>query len=45
MSFVPSIDDAYLFIKDGKIKDFGKMQELKMINTDQAIDALSLIHI
>lgn len=39
MSFVPSIDDAYLFVKDGEIKDFGKMQELKMINTDQVIDA------
>ena len=39
MSFVPSIDDAYLFIKDGKIKDFGKMQELKEINIDQVIDA------
>jgi imidazolonepropionase len=39
MSFLPSIDDAYLFVKDGKIKDFGKMQELKMINTDQVIDA------
>ncbi len=39
MSFVPSIDDAYLFVKDGKIKDFGKMQELKKINTDQVIDA------
>ena len=39
MSFVPSIDDAYLFIKNGKIKDFGKMQELKEINTDQVIDA------
>ena len=39
MSFVPSIDDAYLFIKDGKINDFGKMQELKKINTDQVIDA------
>ena len=39
MSFVPSIDDAYLFVKDGKINDFGKMQELKMINTEQAIDA------
>ena len=39
MSFVPSIDDAYLFVKDGKINDFGKMQELKKINTDQVIDA------
>ena len=39
MSFVPSIDNAYLFVKDGKIKDFGKMQELKKINTDQVIDA------
>ena len=39
MSVVPSIDDAYLFVKDGKIKDFGKMQELKEINTDQVIDA------
>ena len=39
MSVVPSIDDAYLFVKDGKIKDFGKMQELKKINTDQVIDA------
>ncbi len=39
MSFVPSIDNAYLVIKDGKINDFGKMQELKKINTDQVIDA------
>ena len=39
MSVVPSIDDAYLFVKDGKINDFGKMQELKKINTDQVIDA------
>ena len=39
MSFVPSIDNAYLFVKDGKIKDFGKMQDLKEINTDQVIDA------
>ena len=39
MSVVPSIDDAYLFVKDGKIKDFGKMQDLKEINTDQVIDA------
>jgi len=39
MSFVPSIDNAYLFVKDGNIKDFGKMQELKKINTDQVIDA------
>ena len=23
MSVVPSIDDAYLFVKDGKINDFG----------------------
>ena len=39
MSFVPSIDDAFLLIKNGKINDFGKMQELKKINTDQVIDA------
>ena len=39
MSFVPSIDNAYLVIKDGKINDFGKMQELKKINTNQVIDA------
>ena len=39
MSFVPSFDNAYLFVKDGKIKDFGKMQDLKEINTDQVIDA------
>ncbi len=39
MSFVPSIDNAYLFVKDGKIKDFGKMQDLKEVNTDQVIDA------
>jgi imidazolonepropionase len=39
MSFVPSIDNAYLVIKDGKINDFGKMQDLKKINTDQVIDA------
>ena len=39
MSFVPSIDNAYLVIKNGKINDFGKMQELKKINTDQVIDA------
>ena len=39
MSFLPSIDNAYLFIKDGKINDFGKMQDLKNINTDQVIDA------
>ena len=39
MSFVPSIDDAYLFVKDGKINDFGKMIELKTINADQVIDA------
>ena len=39
MSVVPSIDDAYLFVKDGKINDFGKMQELKEINIDQVIDA------
>ena len=39
MSFVPSIDDAYLVVKDGKINDFGKMIELKTINADQVIDA------
>ena len=39
MSFLPSIDDAFLLIKNGKINDFGKMQELKKINTDQVIDA------
>jgi imidazolonepropionase len=39
MSFLPSVDNAYLVIKDGKINDFGKMQELKKINTDQVIDA------
>ena len=39
VSFVPSIDNAYLFVKDGKIKDFGKMEDLKEINTDQVIDA------
>jgi len=39
MSFLPSIDNAYLYVKDGKINDFGKMQDLKNINTDQVIDA------
>ena len=39
MSFLPSVDNAYLVIKDGKINDFGKMQDLKKINTDQVIDA------
>ena len=39
MSFLPSIDDAFLLIKNGKINDFGKMQDLKKINTDQVIDA------
>ena len=39
MSFLPSIDNAYLYVKDGRINDFGKMQDLKNINTDQVIDA------
>ena len=32
MSFLPSIDNAYLVIKDGKINDFGKMQDLKAVS-------------
>jgi len=39
MSFLPSIDNAYLYVKDGKIIDFGKMQDLKKMKTSQVIDA------
>ena len=38
MSFLPSIDNAYLVIKDGKINDFGKMQDLKETDFNEVID-------
>ncbi len=39
MSFLPSIDNAYLAIKDGKISDFGKMQDFKETGFNEVIDA------
>ena len=39
MSFLPSIDNAYLVIKDGKIGDFGKMQDFKETGFNKVIDA------
>ena len=39
MSFLPSIDNAYLVIKNGKISDFGKMQDFKETGFNEVIDA------
>ena len=39
MSFLPSVDNAYLVIKDGKINDFGKMQDFKETGFNKVIDA------
>ena len=39
MSFLPSIDNAYLVIKNGKISDFGKMQDFKETSFNEVIDA------
>jgi len=39
MSFLPSIDNAYLVIKNGKISDFGKMKDFKETSFNKVIDA------
>lgn len=35
----PQIDNAYLHIKNGKIFDYGKMQDLKMESSEEIFDA------
>jgi imidazolonepropionase len=39
LSMLPSISNAYLFIKDGLIESFGKMERMPTISADQEIDA------
>ena len=39
MKELPSIDNAFLLIEDGKIKDFGEMQNCPRIDVDNIYDA------
>tara|TARA_B100001996_G_scaffold337625_1_gene289594 strand:- start:74 stop:1315 length:1242 start_codon:yes stop_codon:yes gene_type:complete len=39
MKKLPSIDNAFLLIEDGKIEDFGKMEDCPNINVEEIYDA------
>ena len=39
MAEIATIKDAYLLIEDGKILDFGKMEDIKNFNSDKIVDA------
>ncbi|MBE8726551.1 imidazolonepropionase [Flavobacterium hungaricum] len=39
MAELPTIKNAFLFLKDGLIEDFGSMENLPKINADKIIDA------
>ena len=43
MDTVPSINNAYLLIENGKISDFGKMSEISKIDNVETIDAKNKI--
>lgn len=43
MKKLPTIKNAWLFIKDDKIADFGSMESLPQINADKTIDATGKI--
>ena len=43
MDTLPSINNAYLLIKNGKISDFGKMSEISKIDNVETIDAKNKI--
>ena len=43
MDTLPSINNAYLFIENGKISDFGKMSEISKIDNVETIDAKNKI--
>jgi len=43
MKKLPTIKNAWLFIKDDKIADFGSMENLPQINADKTIDATGKI--
>jgi len=43
MDTLPSIDNAYLLIENGKISDFGKMSEISKIDNVDTIDAKNKI--
>lgn len=42
MAELPCIENAYLMIEDDKIKDFGKMSELKEQNAEKIYDAKAI---
>ena len=39
MAQLPVIENAFLHLKDGKIEDFGSMDEMPLINADEVINA------
>lgn len=39
MKTLPTLKDAWLLVKDGKIEDYGEMENLPKIKVDQEIDA------
>ena len=43
MDILPSINNAYLLIENGKISDFGKMSEISKIDNVETIDAKNKI--
>ena len=43
MDTLPSINNAYLFIENGKISEFGKMSEISKIDNVETIDAKNKI--